>query len=305
MDGRGKRDENNFGVNNSGDPFRNANHRSTTINHQLFEGRNPFGIGEKGGKYNNEDPFCTVNEQLNNSRKTENVLNDDVDPYMAQTVFLNDDMGTQNMKLNVGVGMKFDTLAECEMFYNTHAKLSGFSMRRSIQRRNCAGTVNLRWWMCSKQGERAVKKFKHIDPIREQRPLTRAGCMARMKVKLDTKSNKYVVTEFNDEHNHPLVKLDKTHLLRSHRSVGKADQSLIIAMRSAGMKTIQIMDYLVKVSGGHQYVGFTAKDLYNYINGIRCEVMKVGDAQSAIAYLYAKIDTDPMFFCRYNAYSNN
>ena len=41
------------------------------------------------------------------------------------------------------------------------------------------------------------------------------------------------------------------------------------AMRGVGMKTNQIMDYMVQRSGGYNNVGCTKKDLYNHVDADR------------------------------------
>ena len=39
-------------------------------------------------------------------------------------------------------------------------------------------------------------------------------------------------------------------------------------MRRVGVKTSQIMDYMVQQSSGHENVGFTLKDLYNHVDAL-------------------------------------
>lgn len=39
-------------------------------------------------------------------------------------------------------------------------------------------------------------------------------------------------------------------------------------MHRVGVKTSQIMDYMVQQSSGHENVGFTLKDLYNHVDAL-------------------------------------
>ena len=62
------------------------------------------------------------------------------------------------------------------------------------------------------------------------------------------------------------------------------------------VQTSQIMDHLVHQSGGYMNVGFTKKDLYNRIDMDHKSKMRHGDAEGALAYLYAKKEMKLSFY---------
>ncbi|XP_028125036.1 protein FAR-RED IMPAIRED RESPONSE 1-like [Camellia sinensis] len=69
-----------------------------------------------------------------------------------------------------------------------------------------------------------------------------------------------------------------------------------MAMRNVGVKTSQIMDYMVNQSRSYENVGFICTDLHNHIQAeCRAEV-EDGDVQGAVVYLCAKLDVDTLFF---------
>ena len=74
----------------------------------------------------------------------------------------------------------------------------------------------------------------------------------------------------------------------------------MIFLRKVGVKTTQIMDHMVKQSGGHQHVGFTQKDIYNHIDAMHGIEIKDGDAEAALAYLCGKAKIDSSFFYKFN-----
>ncbi|XP_028079428.1 protein FAR-RED IMPAIRED RESPONSE 1-like [Camellia sinensis] len=65
-----------------------------------------------------------------------------------------------------------------------------------------------------------------------------------------------------------------------------------MAMRNVGVKTSQIMDYMVNQSGSYENVGFIRTDLHNHIQAERRAEVEDGDAQGALVYLCAKLDVD-------------
>ncbi|RVX06573.1 Protein FAR1-related sequence 5 [Vitis vinifera] len=93
------------------------------------------------------------------------------------------------------------------------------------------------------------------------------------------KDGKWIVKEFIGDHNHNLVNAINTQYFRSHRTISNPDKTQVDVLRKVGVKTTQIMDYMVKQSGGHEYVGFTQKDIYNHVDAMRRNEIKDGDAK--------------------------
>ena len=135
--------------------------------------------------------------------------------------------------------------------------------------------------------------------------MTRTGCEADFRIGYCRKLEKWIVKEFKMDHNHPMVNAFDTQFLRSDRRVTNPDQAQLQSMRSVGVKTSQIMDYMVKQSGGHEKVGFTPKDLYNHVDAMRRFEIKDGDAGGALAYLCAKWESDPSFFYKFSVDEEN
>ncbi|XP_028117258.1 protein FAR1-RELATED SEQUENCE 5-like [Camellia sinensis] len=78
-----------------------------------------------------------------------------------------------------------------------------------------------------------------------------------------------------------------------------------MAMRNVGVKTSQIMDYMVNQSGSYENVGFIRTDLHNHIQAERRAEVEDGDAQDSKSWAdYAKFGDVLIFDSTYrtNAY---
>ncbi|XP_028056985.1 protein FAR1-RELATED SEQUENCE 5-like [Camellia sinensis] len=180
---------------------------------------------------------------------------------------------------------KFDSVEHGEAFYNAYAKAKGFSIRKSKFNTNKEGKVVSRLWLCSMEGHRLPKYLDRVaEKSKAPKALTRVGCKAQFRIRYDAdagEGGKYVVTHFVADHNHELAEQHCVMYLRSHRCLNSADKAQVMAMRNVGMKTSQIMDYMVNQSGSYENVGFIHTDLHNHIQAKRRAEVEDGDAQDS------------------------
>ncbi|RVW88940.1 Protein FAR1-related sequence 5 [Vitis vinifera] len=234
--------------------------------------------------------------------KEEDVVNDD--SFIGATY----DLGGNGLKQKVLKGisdeevykLQFDRIDEAETFYNMLARVAGFSIRKDDLKRDKNGDIISRKWVCSREGQRATKFIENDKRQREPRSLTRVGCEAAFRVGLNRKDGKWIVKEFIGDHNHNLVDAINTQFLQSHRTISNPDKAQVDVLHKVGVKTTQIMDYMVKQSGGHEHVGFTQKGIYNHVDAMRRSEIKDGDAEAALAYLCGKTEMDSLFFYKFN-----
>jgi hypothetical protein len=105
-----------------------------------------------------------------------------------------------------------------EEFYKAYAREGGFSVRVGSQNLSLDGQIVNKRYLCSRNG---FKRKNTTDvPTKKQKNIaeSRCGCDAHIYVKLGT-DKKYYISSMVEQHNHTLVSPDKTHLLRSNRSV--------------------------------------------------------------------------------------
>ncbi|XP_028087091.1 protein FAR1-RELATED SEQUENCE 5-like [Camellia sinensis] len=124
-----------------------------------------------------------------------------------------------------------------------------------------------------------------VEKRRAPKALTRVGCKAQFRIWYDLEAGeggKYVVTHFIADHNNELAEQHCVMYLRSHRDLNSVDKAQVMAMRNVGVKTSQIMDYMVNQSGCYENVGFICTDLHNHIQAKRRAEVEDGDAQGAL-----------------------
>nr|KYP45326.1 Protein FAR1-RELATED SEQUENCE 5 [Cajanus cajan] len=145
------------------------------------------------------------------------------------------------------VGIEFETEDAAYNFYNDYAYRVGFSVRISKGHKDKYGKIVNRVFCCSCEGYRG--KDKREDNVKNPRPQSRFGCLAKMKVN-NRLTGKYRVTEFIAEHAHETTTPSKSHFLRSQRKmtipqvaeVHLADDSGITPKASCG-----VLEYLQKM----------------------------------------------------------
>ncbi|XP_062021015.1 protein FAR1-RELATED SEQUENCE 5-like [Rosa rugosa] len=115
-------------------------------------------------------------------------------------------------------GMEFDSKQATYDFYNRYGGKEGFSIRRESHAKNKkTGEITSRVFVCCKEGIRSKDKRDYM--IRKSRAETRTCFHAELCIKLNREKNKFFVTHFVEEHNHPLVVKECSHKLPSQRKV--------------------------------------------------------------------------------------
>ncbi|KAF3784436.1 FAR1-RELATED SEQUENCE 6 protein [Nymphaea thermarum] len=112
--------------------------------------------------------------------------------------------------LEPALGMTFDSYKEAEQFYNTYARHVGFGTRiKCTSRSKVTNETNRVVICCNKEGFKPTRKITTFS-----KPITRIGCMARMRVVKQNSSRKWVVTDLHLPHNH----VCSPHMARFYRS---------------------------------------------------------------------------------------
>ncbi|XP_007224311.2 protein FAR1-RELATED SEQUENCE 5 [Prunus persica] len=188
------------------------------------------------------------------------------------------------------LGMSFDNEQEAYQYYNSYARGVGFSVRKLRVNKDKNGVIHKREFCCSCEG--FYRKKTTPKKKREQR---RFGCKAMLGIKLN-RDGKYVVKNFIAEHNHDLVPLSSSHLLRSQRTIEPSQAGFINQMHHAGLKPSQIFSYMTTEAGGPQHLNFIQADCNNLIMRKRIEFQKRGDSQCLLEYFKQKQAQDKSFF---------
>jgi hypothetical protein len=165
--------------------------------------------------------------------------------------------------------LEFSNVEEAYEFYYRYGKCKGFSVRKHDRRYGGPKSnrkLYMRQFVCSKQGLRDKKHLCRVDRKRDHRRLTRSDCKARLRVNYKPNKGKYVVSLFEEGHNHELTPSQYVHLHPVFRKISASDKAQIDSLQSHGIRTCHIMGYMVAQKGGYDCLGFTKKDLYNYFD---------------------------------------
>ena len=141
--------------------------------------------------------------------------------------------------------MEFASVEEAYDFYFKYGKCKGFAFRKSDIRRNVNDEIVMRKNVCNKQGFREKKHLSRSDRQRDHRCLTRTKCPSRLRVHYRPKKGRYVVSIFEEGHNHDLTPSSVVHLHSVYRKISKADKAQIDGLHSHGIRTCHIMGNMV------------------------------------------------------------
>ncbi|PWA71631.1 FAR1 DNA binding domain, Zinc finger, SWIM-type, MULE transposase domain, FHY3/FAR1 family [Artemisia annua] len=167
-------------------------------------------------------------------------------------------------------GRLFNTLEDGIQFYKTYAKLSGFEVRKSTQYNTKDGKLRQKYIVCSREG------FKPIAPMdtlvdkmdkqeikkpkeKRKRPSCRCGCLAKCIFE-STNENKYVVYEFDEEHNHPFVDEDDIPVLKSSRKLTFSKKQLLFRVSNNNIGPMKAFKMMKELFGGFDEIGATSVD---------------------------------------------
>ncbi|XP_075648610.1 protein FAR1-RELATED SEQUENCE 5-like [Castanea sativa] len=183
------------------------------------------------------------------------------------------------------LGIEFETEKDAYDFYNSYARVVGFSIRRSKGHKG--DKDGSRKWLdrvfcCSCEGIRGNNK--RDDNVKCHCLETRCGCKAEMKISCRY-SEKYCVVKFVSEHTHVLASPRKRIFLRSQRSINPAQAVEAELADSSGIAPKASVGLMARRVGGLDNLGFIPEDYNNYLCTKRTEEMKSRDTGGLLEYL--------------------
>ncbi|XP_019192156.1 PREDICTED: protein FAR1-RELATED SEQUENCE 7-like [Ipomoea nil] len=188
-------------------------------------------------------------------------------------------------------GLVVSNADEAFEVYNSYAYRLGFSVRKGHQRyKGSSNTIQMKKFCCSKAGYKAnsgVKAYSKID--------TRTGCGAFVQFDVGD-DGLWTVTKHEKVHNHELCVFNKSHLLRSHRSVGDNQLLYLQGLKDSGVALADGIRFLKHQSGGSPLVGFTSRDAYNSMAADTVKRLDGTDSNSLIEIFRRRQSTETDFF---------
>lgn len=159
--------------------------------------------------------------------------------------------------------MKFESEMMVYDFYNEYSKRNGFGIRREYANKSrIYGVLTSRRFICFKEGIQGVDKRQHSG---EPRAETRTSYQTRMVISLDQKIVKYKFVDYIAQRNHPLQPLEYVYMIRSNRRIYESQTYQMVLVDESVLKPKDVHEYMSKQVGGIKNIGFTRRDLKNYL----------------------------------------
>ncbi|CAN1186979.1 Protein FAR1-RELATED SEQUENCE 5, partial [Linum perenne] len=191
--------------------------------------------------------------------------------------------------------LRFESHDEGVEWYIKYGKAWGFSVRKDNVKRDKNVVITERNMVCNAQGERRPSALRRQK--KTPRLLSRFGCKASCKSKLEKSSSRYKITKLINTHNHEYTQAHLSHHMPSNRNGGEADKDTLRHYRETGLRPNQAYDLEVYHSGGHANVGYTKRDAFNQCHRDDIEKLSEGDTATTLAYLKSKTNGDMNFSC--------
>ncbi|KAK9740643.1 hypothetical protein RND81_03G050500 [Saponaria officinalis] len=186
------------------------------------------------------------------------------------------------------IGMEFETLKDGIQFYRIYAIACGFDIRKSSQKRFRDQTIRTKLILCHREGFGESKKTKNMVSIepnerskKQDRVTTirRFGC--RAMIKLVFKSGKYVIDQFREEHNHPLVLVKNREFQKLSRNLTLYHKQTIINNSKVNIGASKTYRICKEVANGYENVGASLLDFKDFQRQVK---LFIGDADAQIAF---------------------
>ncbi|XP_057756200.1 putative protein FAR1-RELATED SEQUENCE 10 [Arachis stenosperma] len=101
--------------------------------------------------------------------------------------------------------MEFGTLGEAREFYAGYSRVKGFAIRKSKRVKNVKREVVRYNFVCNREGFKQRKWLAKFDIKWEYKPVTKCGCLAKLRIKRNAANGKWCIGRFLDDHNHTLL----------------------------------------------------------------------------------------------------
>ncbi|KAK9689952.1 hypothetical protein RND81_09G093800 [Saponaria officinalis] len=180
--------------------------------------------------------------------------------------------------------MEFDKLEDGIQFYRIYAIACGFDIRKSTQRRFRDNIIRTKIILCHREGFGESKKLKKLvntesaeTSKKKERVTTikRFGCTSMIKFVF--KSGKYVICEFREGHNHPLMLVKNREFQKLSRNLTLYHKQTIINHSKINIGASKTYRICKEVANGYENVGASLLDFKN----IQREVKQfIGDADA-------------------------
>nr|KAJ0200280.1 hypothetical protein LSAT_V11C600333110 [Lactuca sativa] len=200
------------------------------------------------GDSSNHNPDAENESEFNDNEADYTIDDDNIDFQKEQSHVTHDYVSpggssywipvvSENIKPKIN--SIFDSYTTTLSMYYNYASLAGFDVRLGPFRTTESGITTQRHSLCNQEGKPTTAKVDTLSPqhtkIQRRKYSFRCECKAKIVFILVHGTNKYIVTEFVEQHNHKLFGKDNMILSRTKR---KLDYSQEIFIHKLSKKNI-------------------------------------------------------------------
>ncbi|XP_057770816.1 protein FAR1-RELATED SEQUENCE 5-like [Salvia miltiorrhiza] len=201
------------------------------------------------------------------------------------------------------MGQQFTSVNDAYQFYKKYGSASGFGTRLGSAKKGKHGQILYRYFICTREGykpesQKDVTESSTRKTKRRRKPSTRNSCKATIKVNLRDEDGKYVVTRFDESHNHELVSEECRPFMKQNRKIDQSHQMIMLRCAKANIGSMRAFRIFKELVGGYDDVGCTSKDFKNLSYDINSHADGF-DAQLLLDRFISKRDCDDGFKCEY------
>ncbi|XP_016163445.1 protein FAR1-RELATED SEQUENCE 5-like [Arachis ipaensis] len=193
------------------------------------------------------------------------------------------------------VGLRFNSLQRAQEFYSNYAKKVGFVTRiRNTNfdktRKELKVPIN-QSIHCNREGYRESR----VKAAMRVKRITTVGCKARMYVMLDRHNDNWLVTKLELKYTHACSAEQAVHY-SEYRKLTMHAKCVIQNNDEAGIRPNKTYLALANEVGGSSKLGYSEKDVRNYITrNLHCADVNE-DVKEMIIYFMRMRDINPNFF---------
>ncbi|XP_071713032.1 protein FAR1-RELATED SEQUENCE 5-like [Rutidosis leptorrhynchoides] len=165
------------------------------------------------------------------------------------------------------VGKNYGTLEECEKMYRLYAFHACFDIRKSTQKTTKSGLVKQKYYLCNRGGVPMQVNFDTLQsskkPIRKSN-MECTGCRARVKFDWVYGTNTFILSDFQEHHNHELLPQEYRHLSKAERQMKYAEQLFVYHSSVSNIGPTKAYEVYSNMKGSEKNVHGTVTDFRNW-----------------------------------------
>ncbi|XP_071740113.1 protein FAR1-RELATED SEQUENCE 5-like [Rutidosis leptorrhynchoides] len=165
------------------------------------------------------------------------------------------------------VGKNYGTLDECEKMYRLYAFHACFDIRKSTQKTTKSGLVKQKYYLCNRGGVPMQVNFDTLQsskkPIRKSN-MECTGCRARVKFDWVYGTNMFILSDFQEHHNHELLPQEYRHLSKAERQMKYAEQLFVYHSSVSNIGPTKAYEVYSNMKGSEKNVHGTVTDFRNW-----------------------------------------